>query len=293
MDIYLDTNIWNALCDQIVDPRTLVASLAAKDKRLILSDQSIYELAKTFHVPKQAGMQRGLELFSYLNGYLSAGVPIAKENMALLAAEMQALQWGMAYIYPYLNASDYDVERAEIEKLSCGDLGERVRNYLAWRDDLAKSTRYGQIGHFVEHPEVKQQLKNVSSELFATWLSTEMNSQSAIGYLSWQIRDYFPEAPLNQAREYAQALQMSPASRVAKGIIRRNLYYNWRCAHRESVPNDLFDDSNHVLNSNYCDIYATMEQKQMQYAKLLLTIATRATVYDGRTPIDEWLLALN
>lgn len=48
MKIYLDTNLWNELCDQHVDPELLLASLDAKDVSLVLSHQAVYELAKCF-----------------------------------------------------------------------------------------------------------------------------------------------------------------------------------------------------------------------------------------------------
>jgi hypothetical protein len=120
-----------------------------------------------------------------------------------------------------------------------------------------------------------------------------MQDPGGIGYLAWQIQDYFSEALPNEAWEYAQALLASPDSRIAKGLVRRNLYYNWRCAHRESIPADLFDDSNHILNSSYCAIYATGEKKQLEYASLLLTPATEVAVYHGQVGIGGWLEALN
>jgi hypothetical protein len=115
---------------------------------------------------------------------------------------------------------------------------------------------------------------------------------SEIDYLAWQIQDYFSEATATEAREYAQLLLTSPNCRVAQAMVRRNLYFNWRTVHHGSIRKDLFCDSNHVINSNYCDVYATKEAKQKQYASLLLTSATKVVVYNGLTPIDEWLLSL-
>jgi hypothetical protein len=64
MYIYLDTNVWNILCDHAVDPNELVASLAAKNANLVLSTHTFYELAKTFRASSDKASERGKELFS-------------------------------------------------------------------------------------------------------------------------------------------------------------------------------------------------------------------------------------
>jgi hypothetical protein len=76
-------------------------------------------------------------------------------------------------------------------------------------------------------------------------------------------------------------------------MIRRNIYINWRCAQRDSIPKDVFPDSAHIVSANYCDVYATKESGQAEYASLLLTPFTSVRIYDPRTPIDKWLLSLN
>jgi hypothetical protein len=48
MYIYLDTNIWNALCDQNVDPKSMVTALAAKSSAIVFGSHNVFELAKTW-----------------------------------------------------------------------------------------------------------------------------------------------------------------------------------------------------------------------------------------------------
>jgi len=48
----------------------------------------------------------------------------------------------------------------------------------------------------------------------------------------------------------------------------------------------------HVLQAIYSDFYVTGENKQTEYASLLLTPRTKVSIYDLKTPIDEWLLSL-
>ena len=92
---------------------------------------------------------------------------------------------------------------------------------------------------------------------------------------------------------YAQELIGLPSARVARGLIRADLYFNWRCAHMGSIKPDLQHDMHHVLSSSYCDVYATKEANHAKYAHLFLTPATRVCIYENKVPIDGWLLALN
>jgi hypothetical protein len=106
------------------------------------------------------------------------------------------------------------------------------------------------------------------------------------------IRKRFPEATETAATEYASALLASPTCRFSRSLVRAGSYYMWRCANRNSVPGDLFDDMYHVLNSVHCDVYATQEKKQVEYAKLLLTANVNVAIQPERTPIDQWLQSL-
>lgn len=75
-------------------------------------------------------------------------------------------------------------------------------------------------------------------------------------------------------------------------MVRGDLYANWRCAHRNSNPRDLTEDMQHVLSASYCDIYATSEPGQFEYAGLLLSNGNRLAFYDKQVPLDSWLLGL-
>jgi hypothetical protein len=87
------------------------------------------------------------------------------------------------------------------------------------------------------------------------------------------------------------ALLANPRFRFSRGVVRADLYYNWRCANRGSNPPDLIDDMFHVLNATYCDVYATKDKKQLEYAGLMLTADTRVEIYTSG-PVDQWLLGL-
>ncbi len=292
MDIYLDTNLWNELFKQGVHPESLLKSFEGKVTRLVLSDETVYELAKTFVKNGQSGLQEGIGLFAYLKEFISRSVPITKDNMAMVAAEMQALQWLMNEIFPFINPSDYEIVRTLVDHLSIGEISDRELEHIEKRMAIRAFDRQGVIRFLEGNPDVRRDLLAVSPELFPHWLKREAGTYSATDYLTGQIHSYFPEHPGEEALEYARALQTATANRVSKAMIRRNIYFNWRCAHRGSIPKDLFPDSSHVINANYCNVYATKESGQAEYASLLLTPSTRVHIYDSQKPINEWLLSL-
>jgi hypothetical protein len=292
MDIYLDTNLWNELFKQGVHPGSLLPSLKGEGKRLVLSDETVYELAKTFAKKGQSGLEKGIGLFTYLKEFITQSVPITKDNMAMVAAEMQALQWLMKEIFPFINPSDYEIVRTLVDHLSIGEIGDRELEHIDKRLAIRGFDRQRVIRFLEDNPDVRRDLLAVSRELFPPWLKREADTPNCIDYLAGQIHSYFPERPGEEASEYAFALQTATANRVSKGMIRRNIYINWRCAHRGSIPKDLFPDSSHVVNANFCDVYATKESGQAEYAWLLLTPSTCVRIYDAQKPIGEWLLSL-
>jgi hypothetical protein len=68
--IYLDTNLWNRLLDQTVNPAELLTVLKQPNATLVLSGQTVYELTRTF----TNSPARGQELFRYIKLYLDEGI---------------------------------------------------------------------------------------------------------------------------------------------------------------------------------------------------------------------------
>lgn len=292
MNIYLDTMLWNALCDHAVDPQKLVASLAARDANLALGLHNFYELAKAFRKQTTKAVERGRRLFSYLNQFLDAGILCVKENDELLAMEMWALQLGEPSIDAFLGEPDLLLVRKGFEKLAIGGFDERTAKFIKEQQAFASHIRLGQRQRLESRPDAKHYLKSVCPESLGQWLEAETYGSAGPASLKGHVLTRFPEAPETEAMEYASALLASSACRTARAMVRAGSYYIWRCAYRDSVPSDLFDDMYHVLNSVYCDVYATEEAGQAGYAQLLLTASTRVAIYDGQCPIDEWLQGL-
>ena len=292
VNIYLDTVLWNVLCDHAVDPKELVASLASKNSNLVLSTHVVYELAKTFRAPAVQASKRGRELFFYLKKFVDANTPCAKENMELLVAEIQALHSRTSTIDAFLSEKDYARLSQEVSKLADGEFDERADKFIQERSEFASNTRSSQASHLESRTDMKQKLKNVFPEKLEQWLQMETLAPTGVEILTFHILRQYPDAPRMEAAEHASALLSLPASRMARGLVRADLYYNWRCAHRDSNRKDLVDDMYHVLNSVHCDVYATNEKRQAEYARLLLTANTSVAIYDSETPVDRWLEAL-
>ena len=105
MNVYLETNLWNALCDHPVDADTLVGSLGARAITLDFSDHCVTEMARTFQGYGTAA-DRGRQLFSCLRRFVDAGARCTKQNMELIPAELTALT-SRTEVEPFLSAKEH------------------------------------------------------------------------------------------------------------------------------------------------------------------------------------------
>jgi hypothetical protein len=193
---------------------------------------------------------------------------------------------------PFLSPNADAVLKANVETLANGIFDPRAKAFVEERAMHAPKVRLGPVIQLRLRPDVKEQLRNVSNRDLGTWLNSEILTSRGVALLADHVRRQFPEALPQDARDWAAALLKSPNSRLSAALVRADLYYNWRCAHRGSNPKDLFDDMYHVLNAIYCDVYATKERRHGQYAELLLTTHTRVAIYDGHTPLNSWIVEL-
>lgn len=286
MRIYLDTNVWNILCDEGIEPRQLLKALTDGGRELALSAHALYELTKAF----RASPGRGCKLLSYLKDFVDANIPCCKDNMELLAAEMWALQLRTSSVDAFLSERDYPLLKQEVDRLARGDqLGEHATKFITERHHFAAVTRESQSQHLQKRPDTKSSLKAIAPGELQDWLQRETFGPVGVRLLTNHIMGRFPEAPAAEAREYASALLRSPLGRLSRTLVRSDLYYNWRCARRNSNPKDLIDDMYHVLNASHCDVYATAEERQREYAALLLPAGTSVAIYDPAVSVCRWI----
>jgi len=286
--IYLDTNLWNRLLDQGADPMELLRELKRQNANLVLSGQTVCELARTF----RTSTARGRELFRYVKVYIDAGIVGTYDNMDLLRLEVNALYARADLVEAYFNTADYDLLKSEVAKLAEGIVDERAWTFLSERKEFATITRDEQKAHFEKRPDMRTRLLAVPGDGLAAWLDEQVSGDVGAAMLTRHLLRIYESTLTDAAISTAQGLLQHPASRMAKALIRADLYSNWRCAHRGSNRRDLVDDMYHVLNATYTDVYATAENGQKEYASLLLSQWTRPEFYDDSMRLADWLLTV-
>jgi hypothetical protein len=285
--IYPDTNIWNRLCKRGEDPEKILRILSASGATLVLSLHTIYELARTFTGSKPTSKEQAVKLFSYIKVFLDAGIPCSKQLMNLVGDEAVAFGQGQTSIDPLLTDEDRKELCLEVDKLATGNLEQRVPDYIVKRMAFAADTREDQKNHFDSREKLKQHLLRVAETDLPTWLPAETMTASGLAIISGHL-ERISGAP-GPDQSWSLAFLKSAVSVASKGVVRADLYYNWRATDRGSNPKDLMDDMLHVLQAIYCHYYITEEPKQRQYASLLLTPATQVGIYDQMDSVGTWL----
>jgi hypothetical protein len=285
--IYPDSNIWSYMAQLPVDEARLTQSLASKNATLVLSAHAVYELARTF--TGSSGPTVGTLLFSSVKRFLDLGISCSIEVKQMIIRECHALENELSEISSLHDASECATISDEVGKLANGIVEPVVKDYIEKRAMAAAGSRADQRDHFTVREPLKQKLKSIPQPDLPTWLQSETMSPYGAYILDQHLKDMLGQGP---TPDYAKAVLTSPAAHASRGLVRANLYSNWRAANRGSNPADLLDDVLHVLQAIYCDIYATGEAKQTECASLVLTTRTKVAIYDRRIPVDQWLLSL-
>jgi hypothetical protein len=213
-----------------------------------------------------------------------------KEITGVLEAEMRALQSPTLGIRPFLQPENYSEFKRGVAGLANGDFGDQACQFVRERTELGRGERLGPVGYLERRPDIRQRLRGVPLSELGQWMEREMTTTEGLMLLRDQIVRQFDGVPTHgEAVTWAFWLISSPACRLARSLVRHDLYYNWRYALNGSIPKDLYPDLYHVLNANYCDVYATKEPGQQKYAELLLTSRTKVAIYKGQSSLDRWL----
>jgi hypothetical protein len=287
--IYLDTNLWNRLLDQGVDPAEVLTELKQRNATLVLSGQTVYELTRTF----TNSPARGQELFYYIKLYLDEGIVGTYDNMNLLRTEVKTLYARANAVVAFFDPANEALLKDEVAKLADGIVDSRAWTYIAERKEFAERTREDQKAHFEKRPDMRAKLLAVSVAEVSAWLEEQVPSDVGAAMLTRHLLRIYESSDIGAAISTAQGLLGQPASRIAKALVRADLYSNWRCAHRGSNKKDLVDDMYHVLNAAYCNVYATAEPKQEEYVGLLLPPYVEIRTYYDIGLVKDWLLSLS
>lgn len=287
MTIYLDTMLWNELCDQNVDAAALVSALAAQGKVLVLGAEAIYEMAKTF----KSNPTRGKELFTCLKKFTDLGILGVKDNPMLLLAEADAaMSSAKVDVEVFWEAVNDASMRKEVEKLSNGIVDEKAVELIESRTKLAATERTRMSSHYGATSALKTRLSRVSSTDLPKWITKEAQ-RSGRFILKQHLAKLLPRGQQRQIAIAAKRLLESRRFRLSHAVVRADLYGNWRAANTGSMPRDLLPDLDHAVTASYFDVYATKEVAQAKYAPLILG-KTKIAIYDEKVPIAKWLESL-
>jgi hypothetical protein len=213
VNIYLDTNMWDALFDGGVQPEQFVPRLAKINKRLVLGLHAFYELARIFQSPRPDDLARGKALFEFLSRYLDASILCAKDQSELLPAEMLVLKKGAEYVEYFYPVVDREKIIAECRRLAEGEQSNLARQFLVEQQNFAIQATKNIIAHMDANPALKKQLSKIASEHVEDWLRKESISVRGHSNLARHIALRFPEVPENEVSEYAVALFSLPMTR--------------------------------------------------------------------------------
>jgi len=285
--IYAETSIWNRLCDQKVDGKFLLSSLAAQDAQLVLGENVLSEMVKTLQKSDSCSAGRGRELFSYLKSLLPYGVPLLKPTRAILIGEASHVSKQGPEVVPF--ASDCAQLFRQVDKFSDGGFDSRARQLVLELSGAAYNDRVAARAHLTARPRLTSMLRQVSSQKLPRWIARQATGPRGREVLAGRLHAEFPSNTLSELSYTAKKLLASRRYRVSHALVRSDLYVNWRCANRGSLRSDIPDDIFHVVNASYCDIFITTDRDQASYAVHALPSA-KVLVYEGSAPLLKWLL---
>lgn len=290
--IYLDTNLWNALFFQKVDPGDLMGRLGRRDALLAFSSHNLYEIAKSFHETNAVTKATGKKLVRFLMAFLNGPVEHPVEGSELLKIEVSAIRFLRAPSPSdvFVKASATDRFRQQARKLLKGPLRPEDAEFISNWKMMVRSLRVAQINHLDKAPGFSATLK---AQQFKTFLDAESTSLQAVRILEFHLHKALQGLSSGELQRLEHTLVHSSSAPYARGLVRQTLYGNWRAANHGGLAPDVFDDTHHILTATYCDIYATGEAKQ-SHANDILASKTLFRVYpsDGSIAIDDWLVGL-
>jgi hypothetical protein len=243
-----------------------------------------YELAKTFRSNRPGKHEKARLLFSYLEQFLSFGIPCLKQVPDLLREEVKNA-------HSHLRAGEclyrdelYEREATEIRKLAAGEVDAGLERVLDFRANQVSDFR-------TESPRLTAKwirFMDPHTEVCLTDFIEDAWSGLGPGCLKKHVSGLFPELAERDLKRITRKILSAPRYRLSHALVRGDLYLNWRCLRGKAVARDTSDDSYHLANAAYCDVYATDESSQADYADEILKL-TKVQIRDRKAPLLEWL----
>jgi hypothetical protein len=289
MVIYLDTVLWNRLYDDKISPSKLIADLRGRQSFIAVSVFVFHELLKTFSNP--ANSERGQQLMAFFFEFVNQATYVVKDNFLMIPAEVRSMSSG-APVEPFHMSNEFAGFKKVVNRLASGGFVQQDREHLRFQKQWAEGCREASANISKQFPHTIKRFKEISGEGLAEFLHKESMTLDAVAFLIPAVRNAYDQFSPEQIDKTARKLLTIPAKRFARGCASAGLYNQWRFVNFGSVPKDIPEDITHILDSVYCDVYATSEAKQAEYAHMLVTTNTKIKLFQNECPIDEWIVNL-
>jgi hypothetical protein len=293
--IYLDTSIWNVLAEQAADAASAYKPFSERGVEITLGLNAYFEMLKSFYGKRPDALSRGRKLFGCVDQYLGSGVRFVKTWEELLIQESKKILGIAASTDPFCAEGWQHMLRSAARDLASGDPHLGTRELMLKRDAHSDAVRNLASQNISCQAEMMSDLRSVHRSDLGDFLDQQIQGSSGRQLLAKYLSQIFPmfkeQFPI-AADELAVRLLESKSNRVAHAIVRSDIYQNWRAAGRESgaVRPSVPDDSYHVVNASYCDMFITEDQDGQADAASHALAGVRALVYrDRQIPFFNWL----
>jgi hypothetical protein len=282
--IYLDTTLWNKLCEHAIDAAILVDKMRRNNAEIVFSPHLRFELAKTFRSVRSGKREKAIILFKYLETFINLRMRCVKQVVDLLREEVRHANGETKRVECFYDHGEYEREAAEIQKLARGELDSGIERVLEFRSSQVQEFRDSGPAR----ADAWRKLSLLNPEESLASFVEQMRPAFGRRGLEKHISSLFPELRPRDVRRLAGKLFCSRRYRLAQALMRGDLYLDWLCFRNGGLKRDSAEDCYHIENAAYCQFYATDDVAQNSYAGEILTI-TNVRIHDRTTKLLSWL----
>jgi len=293
--IYFDTTIWNVLAQRSPSAASSCQSLSERGIYVTLGLNAYFEMLKSFYGKRLDARARGRKLFACVHECLDSGVRIIKTWEEILIEESKKTLDKTSSIDLFCDAELQRRLRSDASDLASGKIHGWTRELMLKRDLQSEQVRNFASQSISRQPDLVRDLRAVEPAALSTFLDEQVGGPTGCHLLAKYLSQIFPmfkETLPMAADELATMLLESSSNRVARAIVRSDIYQNWRAARKDCtvVQQSVPDDSYHVVNAGYCDQFVTEDRDGQADAASHALFDITASVYrDRQVPFFHWL----
>jgi hypothetical protein len=297
--IYLDTSMWNVLCDQAPNATEVRKQLEANHAQIVLGLNAYFEMLRTPY-GKNANISRGKNLFELLSQFFDTGLRVIRTWEEMLVQESRNVLEGTFGVDPFCERSFSDELVSRAKKLASGVRYPGTEDLVRRRD--AQSARVASLAEqeIVDQAELRAELRSLMPAELPDFIERRSRGSEGQSLLAKYLPQVFSDCRCEQpiaADELAAKLLQSPTNRTAHATVRSGIYQIWRVTHNQDktektprVRRDVPDDLYHVANASYCHVFVTENRDgQAEAARYALPGCQILLYGDRKAPFFDWL----